>query len=115
LVVEIDGRGLAVARGYRDTVGMLSVSRHLSAGEAKRRVAQATTAMPVVGAASAAGAITPEHVAGIHRVLVQAPATVEEVVLEQAEKTLVALAAQAPPAAVRKGRAPVAELLGCGG
>ncbi|WP_026360945.1 HNH endonuclease signature motif containing protein [Amycolatopsis nigrescens] len=105
LVAEVDGRGLASAKGYRNTAAFLSGAMRLSAREAKARVAQATTPMPLTGKALAEGVITVEHVTEIHRVLVRAPEGLDPEKLEYAEQALVELAGQAPPLSVRQAGA----------
>jgi hypothetical protein len=102
LVGEADSRGLGVEKGYRNTATFLIGALRLSTREAKARVAQATTPMPLTGQALAAGAITAEHVTEIHHVLADAPDDLDPELRAQGEKTLVNLATQAPPLAVRQ-------------
>jgi hypothetical protein len=102
LVAEVDGRGLATCKGYRDTAAFLAGTLRLSTREAKARVAHAGIPLPLTGAALAGGSITVEHVAEIHRVLSRAPESLEAEKREYAERTLVELAEQAPPLSVRK-------------
>jgi hypothetical protein len=102
LVAEVDGRGLATCKGYRDTAAFLAGTLRLSTREAKARVAHACIPMPLTGVALAGGSITVEHVAEIHRVLSRAPESLDAEQRVYAERTLVELAEQAPPLSVRK-------------
>ncbi|MDT7729051.1 MAG: hypothetical protein QOI21_5627 [Actinomycetota bacterium] len=102
LVGEADGRGLGVEKGYRNTATFLIGAMRLSTREAKARVAQATTPMPLTGQALAAGTITAEHVTEIHHVLAAAPEDLDPELRAQGEKTLVDLAMQAAPLSVRQ-------------
>jgi hypothetical protein len=101
LVGEVDGRGLGVEKGYRNTATFLIGALRLSTREAKTRVAQAITPMPLTGHALAAGTITTEHVTEIHHVLTAAPKGLDPKLRAQGEKTLVDLAMQATPLSVR--------------
>jgi hypothetical protein len=102
LVGEVDHRGVAVDRGFRSTAVMLVRALRVSQREARARVAQATTALPVLRIALAAGDLNREHAAEIASVLAQAPDSVTPDDLADSETTLVALARQAPPFTVRK-------------
>src|SRR5882757_10211492 len=101
LVAEADERGLAASKNYTSTAKFLAVSLRLSPREAKTRVAQATTPMPLTALALAEGAINAEHVAEIHRTLSKAPDAVSAADREFGERTLITLARQAPPRSVR--------------
>jgi hypothetical protein len=92
LVAEAVKRGVAVGQGYRDTATLLMMALRITRGEAKARVAHATTPMPLVGTAVRAGEIGPEHVQQIQKVLAQAPDTLPETDRAVAENTLVELA-----------------------
>jgi uncharacterized protein DUF222/HNH endonuclease len=102
LVAEVDSRGLGIDKGYRNTTTFLIGALRLSTREAKARVAQATTPMPLTGQALAAGAITFEHAAEIHRIMAQAPTDLDPALRASGEKILVELALQAPPLSVRQ-------------
>ncbi len=102
LVAEADRRGLGPATGRRDTAGFLVGSQRLSWDEARARVAIATTDLPGVRAALAAGEIGPEHAAEIVKVLRQAPPAIGVERVAAHEETLVELARQAIPSTVRK-------------
>jgi hypothetical protein len=101
LVGEADNRGLGVEKGYRNTATFLIGALRLSTREAKARVAQATTPMPLTGQALAAGTITAEHVTEIHRIMAQAPTDLDPGLRASGEKILVDLALQAAPLSVR--------------
>lgn len=103
LVAEADERGLAASKNYTSTAKFLAVSLRLSLREARARVAQATTSMPLTALALAEGAINAEHVAEIQRTLSQAPAAVSAEDREFGERMLITLARQAPPRSVRDG------------
>ena len=102
LIAEADKRGLAGVQGYSSMVTLLVMALRLSRGEAKARVVQASTPMPLVKDALAAGEIGPEHVTQIQKVLAQAPAGLPEVDRASSEATLVELARQARPVDVAK-------------
>ncbi len=102
LVAEADRRGLGPATGFRNTAGFLVGSQGLSWEDARTRVAVATTDLPGVRAALAAGEIGAEHAAEIVKVLRQAPPAVSPQQLAADEETLVTLARQAIPSTVRK-------------
>ncbi|HEY2056965.1 MAG TPA: HNH endonuclease, partial [Amycolatopsis sp.] len=55
VVGEVDRRGVAVGKGFRSTAVMLVRALRVSQKEARARVTQATTALPVMRAALAAG------------------------------------------------------------
>jgi hypothetical protein len=102
LVAEADRRGLGPATGSRDTAAFLVGAQRISWEDARARVAIATTELPEVRAALAAGEIGPEHAAEIVKVLRQAPPTVSPAQVAAHEETLVVLAGQATPSTVRK-------------
>ncbi|WP_329059568.1 HNH endonuclease signature motif containing protein [Amycolatopsis sp. NBC_01480] len=102
VVGEVDRRGVAVGKGFRSTAVMLVRALRVSQKEARARVTQATTALPVMRAALAAGDLNREHAAEIASVLTHAPDTVTFDDLADTESTLVTLARQAPPFTVRK-------------
>jgi hypothetical protein len=102
LIAEAESRGVAVGRGYRDTATLLAMALRISRKDAKARVAQATTPMPLATKALQAGDIGPEHVQEIQKVLTQAPATLPAEDRDQGEETLVELALRADPVAVHK-------------
>jgi hypothetical protein len=102
LVGETDKRGVAVAKGFQDTAGLLVRSMRISQKEAAARVAQATLVMPAATDALAAGEINSEHVQEIAGVLAQAPDSVTAAELAADTETLVVLARQAIPSTVRK-------------
>jgi hypothetical protein len=105
LIAEAESRGVAVGQGYRDTATLLAMALRISRKEAKARVAQATTPMPLATKALQAGDIGPEHMQGIQKVLAQAPNTLPVEDRDQGEATLVELALRADPVAVhRAGR-----------
>jgi hypothetical protein len=102
LVGETERRGVAVEKGFRNTAGLLVRSMRISQKEANARVTQATTVMPAVTDALAAGEINSEHVHEIAGVLAQAPDSVIDAALAADAETLVVLARQAIPSTVRK-------------
>jgi hypothetical protein len=84
---------------------LLAMALRISRKEAKARVAQAMTPMPLAIKALQAGDIGPEHVHEIQKVLAQAPDSVPVEDRDQGEDTLVELALRADPVAVhRAGR-----------
>jgi hypothetical protein len=102
LVGEIDRRGLGAEKGYRNTTTFLIGALRISTREAKARVTQATTPMPLTGQALAEGAINGEHVMEIHRIMAQAPADLDPELRASGEGILVTLARQATPLSVRQ-------------
>lgn len=102
LVAEADRRGLGPSNGCRDTAAFLVGSLRVSWQEARARVAIATSGLPEVRAALAAGEMAAEHAAEIVAVLAHAPGTLDTQQLAEDEATLVALARQAIPSTVRK-------------
>jgi hypothetical protein len=105
LIAEAESRGVAVGQGYRDTATLLAMALRISRKEAKARVAQATTPMPLATKALQAGDIGPEHVHEIQEVLAQAPDSVPVEDRDQGEDTLVELALRADSTTVhRAGR-----------
>jgi hypothetical protein len=102
VVGEVDQRGVAVERGFRSTAVMLVRALRVSQKEARARVTQATTVLPVMRTALAAGVLNREHAAEIAAVLTRAPDAVTADDLADTETTLVELAGQAPPVTVRK-------------
>ena len=101
-VAEAEKRGVAVAQGYAGTVSLLMMALHLTRGEAKARVAQATTSMPLVTEALRAGEIGAAQVREIQKVLAQAPDTLPEAERLATEDTLVELGCQADATQVAK-------------
>jgi Domain of unknown function (DUF222) len=116
LVAEAEQRGLGAALGYRNTVTWLGSALRLSTREAKLRVEQATAIMPRVtacggkphcelratGQALAAGEINRGHVAEIQRVFAQYPKEIEAAQRGETQETLLELARQAKPEALRQ-------------
>ncbi|WP_116040820.1 HNH endonuclease signature motif containing protein [Amycolatopsis palatopharyngis] len=102
LVAETEKRGAATAQGYAGTVSLLMMALHLTRGEAKARVAQAITPMPLVDEALRAGELGVAQVTQIQKVLAQAPDTLPEAERLTTENTLVELARQANAVAVEK-------------
>ncbi|WP_284747001.1 HNH endonuclease signature motif containing protein [Amycolatopsis sp. RTGN1] len=102
LVAEADQRGLGPATGARDTAAFLVGSQRISWEDARARVAIATTDLPGVRAALAAGEIGPAHAVEIVKVLRQTPPTVSPEQVAAHEQTLLEPARQAIPSTVRK-------------
>jgi hypothetical protein len=102
LTAEAESRGVAVSQGYRDTATLLAMALRISRKEAKARVAQATTPMPLTTKTLQAGDIGPEQVHEIQKVLAQVPDTLPAEDRDQGEETLVELALRAGPLDVAK-------------
>ncbi|WP_245975570.1 HNH endonuclease signature motif containing protein [Amycolatopsis palatopharyngis] len=102
LVAETEKRGAASAQGYAGTVSLLMMALHLTRAEAKARVAQAATPMPLVEEALRAGEIGLGQVAQIQKVLAQAPDALPEAERLATENTLVELGCQANATQVAK-------------
>jgi 3-hydroxyisobutyrate dehydrogenase-like beta-hydroxyacid dehydrogenase len=102
LVGEVDSRGLATGKGFRDTKAFLVRALRISPQEAGARVIAATADLPVAKAALAAGEISSEHVREIAKVLTQAPDTLAPGQLTADEEVLVELARHATPPTVQK-------------
>ena len=119
LIAEIDARGLAALRGYRNVAALVRELFALSAADARRMVAHVQPVnprispsgariepeLPVLAQALAAGAIGPEHVETIHAVVRKLPpaASAEDRVM--AEKILCEAATAGEPGIVaRLGR-----------
>ncbi|SFB27073.1 HNH endonuclease [Amycolatopsis marina] len=101
-VGEVEKRGVAVDQGYAGTVSLLMMALHLTRGEAKARLAQATTPMPLVEEALRTGEIGAAQVREIQKVLAQAPDTLPEAERLATENTLVELGCQADATQVAK-------------
>lgn len=116
LLAEAESRGLAASLGYGNEAKWLGEVLNLNPAEARRRVAHATATaastcasgariealLPRTEAALSAGEISPEHVSEIHNVLEQVSGRVDRACYEDSEATMVALARQSNPAAVRR-------------
>lgn len=115
VIGEIEHRGLGKGLGYKDSAAMLRESLHISAREAHTRIAQATATMPsssltgvpqppplaATGVALAAGDLNREHLQAITTIFQACPATITAERRAADEATLVELARQAGPEAVR--------------
>ncbi|SFB36978.1 HNH endonuclease [Amycolatopsis marina] len=102
LVAETEKRGAAMAQGYAGTVSLLMMALHLTRKEAKARVAQAMTPMPLAQEAVRAGDIGLEQVQQIQKVFAQAPDALPGVERRATEDTLVELGRQADATQVAK-------------
>ncbi|WP_211323088.1 HNH endonuclease signature motif containing protein, partial [Amycolatopsis palatopharyngis] len=102
LIAEVEARGVAGGRGYRDTATLLMMALRLSRAEAAARVSHATTPMPLVEQALGAGDIGVAHVQAIQKVLAQAPEGLPENDRADSERTLVEFAQRATATDVAK-------------
>jgi hypothetical protein len=116
VIAELDHRGLAAERGYKDTVDLLQTMQRVSVGTAKDRVrvARKTTpertlqgeelsaAMPATGAALGAAEISFEHARVIERTLAALPAHLVADHAEALERDLAEHARVLDPNALRK-------------
>ncbi|MGH3503291.1 MAG: DUF222 domain-containing protein [Nocardioidaceae bacterium] len=116
LLGEAENRGLATAKGYSSTRGLVCDLLSISRGEANRRLAvsgavtgkrgiggeTAAPVLPTVGAALAEGAVSVEHVEVVEKFRASLPATVTGEAWEPAEKILADLARSVDPAALRR-------------
>jgi Domain of unknown function (DUF222) len=115
LVAEAEQRDLGAALGYRNTVAWLGSALRLSTREAKQRVDHAKALMAgttmtgdaqerelrETGEALARGEISREHVAEIQRVFAHCPKGIDTESRAQTQSTLLELARQAKPEALR--------------
>jgi hypothetical protein len=116
LLGEVLNRGLVPTTGYRTAPRLLQDLLRISQGEANRRLAHAaavTAVQPVTGPvlppplpataeAVRAGAVGPEHVEVIRRVITALPPEVDPAERELAERTLAEAACTLDPGAVGK-------------
>ncbi|MEU3271531.1 DUF222 domain-containing protein [Saccharomonospora sp. NPDC006951] len=112
---EAERRGLAKNLGYRDSVAMLRTELRVSAREAHARLADAMATQarrssegkelpaPLLATARVlnTGGLGREHLREITRIFARCPDTISEQERADAERTLLDLAAQASPEAVR--------------
>ncbi|MCW0212426.1 MAG: HNH endonuclease [Pseudonocardia sp.] len=115
LIAEIESRGLADARGFRNTADLLQSTQNVAPAMARARVRAATAVvesrtllggygraeLPVVAAALREAAISAEHVGVIQNVLASVPLHLEEH-RPALEAELVEFARAFDPEAVRK-------------
>ncbi|WP_134667392.1 MULTISPECIES: HNH endonuclease signature motif containing protein [unclassified Amycolatopsis] len=98
---ELHSRG-ALPEGYTSTSSYLATILHVTAREARSRLAQATGTLPLTWKALSAGEITAQHAAVIAEFLAAAPRWLTPEDYTVAEDTLVTLATQANPSIVRR-------------
>lgn len=115
VISEIEQRGLGKDLGYKDTAAMLRESLRISVREAHTRIAQAAATMPTssligvpqppplaaTGEALAAGDLNHEHLQAITAIFQACPAAITRERRAEDEATLLKLARQAGPEAVR--------------
>ncbi|PRX47219.1 uncharacterized protein DUF222 [Prauserella shujinwangii] len=116
LLAEGERRGLGRALGYHGMAGLLREELHLSAREARARLADAAHTQPRSGlsgetrpapladaeVALAAGAIGPEHVRALGEIVDRCPAALPDAARAASLRTLLDLATQASPDEVRR-------------